>query len=67
MHHRARYDRYPLMALLLAPDPETDTEDLALCQEIWSRTARNMKSPLTFTATIDRAPEEVAHVLAAVA
>ena len=67
IHHRARYDCYPLMALLLAPDPETDAEDLAICQEIWSRTARNMKSRLALTVTIDRSPEEVVHDLAAVA
>ncbi len=44
MHHRARYGRYPLMALIVGPDPATDAEDLALTEQMWARTARNMKS-----------------------
>jgi len=67
MHHRARYERYPLMGLLLAPGPDTDTEDLAITEQMWARMARNMKSRLTFTAVADRAPEEVADELPAVA
>jgi len=67
MHHRARYARYPLMALLLAPGPGADAEDLVITQQIWARTARNMKSRLAFTAIADRAPEEVADDLVAAA
>jgi multimeric flavodoxin WrbA len=67
MHHRARYERYPLVALLLGSGPDTDAEDLSITEHMWSRMARNMKSRLTFTLLADRAPEEVAHELAAVA
>ena len=67
MHHRARYTRYPLMALLLSPSPDTDAEDLSITEHLWARMARNMKSRLTFTAVADRAPEEVVDELAAAA
>jgi multimeric flavodoxin WrbA len=67
MHHRARYERYPLMALILAPGPDTDAEDLMITEKMWSRMARNMKSRLVFSALADRKPEEVAHDLAAAA
>ena len=67
MHHRARYNRYPLMGLLLGPGPDTHDEDIAITERMWSRMARNMKSRLVFTAVADRVPEEVAHDLAAAA
>jgi hypothetical protein len=67
MHHRARYDRYPTMALLLSAGPDTDAEDLEITEGMWARMARNMKSRLVFTAVADRTAEEVADGLAAVA
>jgi len=67
MHHRARYQHYPLLALLLGPDAATDAEDLSITERMWARMARNIKSRLAFTAVADRSPEEVAHELAAVA
>jgi len=67
MHHRARYERYPLMALLLSAADDTDAEDLEITERMWSRMARNMKSRLVFTAVTDRAAEEVADELTAVA
>jgi multimeric flavodoxin WrbA len=67
MHHRARYDHYPRIGLLLSPGADTDAEDLQITECMWSRTARNMKSRLVFTAVADRTAEEVADGLAAVA
>ena len=67
MHHRARYGRYPRLALLLALGPDTDAEDLSITEDLWARMARNMKSRLVYTVVADRAPEEVAHELAAAA
>jgi multimeric flavodoxin WrbA len=67
MHHRARYDRYPEFALLLDAGPDTDAEDIEITTEIWSRTARNLKSRLVFCAVADRPAKEVADELAAVA
>jgi len=61
IHHRPRYERYPKMGLLLEVSPDTDTEDLALIEELYRRLTLNMKCPLAFTRlTIDPLPE-VAH------
>ena len=67
LHHRPRYAATPRLALLLAPGPDCDAEDLDITQAIWTRTARNLKFHLTLTAVADRPAEEVAHALAAVA
>ena len=67
IHHRPRYAAYPKLALLLASGPDSDPEDLEICNAIWARTARNLKCPMTFTAVSDRPAEEVAHALVAAA
>ncbi|MDA3936978.1 MAG: NAD(P)H-dependent oxidoreductase [Actinomycetota bacterium] len=67
MHHRPRYEHYSLMGLLLGAGPDTDTEDIAITQKMWSRTARNLKTRLAFTSVADRPAKEVAHELATVA
>lgn len=64
IHHRARYAHYPVFALLLGPDADTDAEDLEITTAMWGRMARNMKSRLACTAVATRAAEEVAHELA---
>lgn len=67
MHHRARYARYPAMALLLDAGPGADAEDVELTRTIWARTARNLKSRLVQVAVAGRTPEEVADGLLAAA
>jgi multimeric flavodoxin WrbA len=67
IHHRARYAHYPVFALLLNPDADTDTEDLEITTTMWGRMARNMKSHLAFAAVATRTAEEIAHELALVA
>lgn len=67
MHHRPRYARYPKMGLLLGADSDADAVDLELTTHMWSRTARNLKSQLAFTAVTDRPAKEVARELATVA
>jgi len=67
MHHQARYERYPDLALLLDVGPDSDAEDVEITTAIWTRTARNMKSRLAFAAVADRPAKEVADELAPVA
>lgn len=67
VHHRARYAHYPLFALLLGADGDTDAEDIEITTTMWRRMARNMKSRLVFAAVANRAAEEVADELALVA
>jgi len=67
MHHRARYERYPRFGLVLAVGPATDSEDIEITRAIWSRTARNFKSDLAFTAITTTPAEEAADEFASVA
>ena len=67
IHHRTRYAHYPVFALLLAVGANSDTDDIAITQEIWGRMARNMKSRLAWSAVAERTAEEVADELALVA
>jgi multimeric flavodoxin WrbA len=60
MHHAARYDRYPRMALLLETEVDTDDEDMAIISDIYARDALNLKSSLAFTRLVSDPVEEVA-------
>jgi multimeric flavodoxin WrbA len=62
-HHAARYPHYPLAGLLIAPEADTDTEDRKLVENMFSRTALNMKSRLTFSADTAQSPAEVATLI----
>jgi multimeric flavodoxin WrbA len=48
-HHLARYEKYPLMGLLLEKGPRTDDQDLQITADILSRTALNFKTQLAVT------------------
>ena len=48
-HHRARYDEYPLMGLLLEKPSDADNADVQIIADIFSRTALNFKTQLAFT------------------
>lgn len=67
MHHRPRYESYPVMGLLLGAGPDTDAEDIEITTELWTRTARNMKTHLGFAAIADRPAVEVSHEVVAAA
>jgi multimeric flavodoxin WrbA len=67
VHHRARYAHYPKFGLLIGAGNESDAEDIEITTAMWSRTARNMKSKLIFTAVANRTVEEVADEIALVA
>ena len=58
-HHRSRYERYPVLALLLEPEHDTDEEDLSIVSGIYQRLALNFKSRLAFTHTTETAVQEV--------
>ena len=67
MHHRSRYAKYPLFGLLLGVGIDSDAEDYEITTAMWSRTARNLKSCMAFTALSNRSAEEVADEIALVA
>jgi multimeric flavodoxin WrbA len=51
VHHRARYERYPRMGLLLQEEADTTAEEVRIVGEVFSRIALNMKSRLDFALT----------------
>lgn len=58
-HHRPRYQRYPLLGLLVEPEADTDADDLEILTDIFSRTALNLKSRLKFALTSNTPVEEI--------
>ena len=58
-HHRPRYEHYPRLGLLVAPEPDTDAADLEIIADVFSRTAINMKSRLEFVLTSDLPVETI--------
>ncbi len=58
-HHRARYDHYPRLGLLVQKEADTDPDDLRIITDIFSRTAVNMKSRLAFSMTTDQPVEQL--------
>jgi multimeric flavodoxin WrbA len=62
-HHRARYERYPQIALLTAPEENGAPEDLEITAAILARTALNMKSRLALVKTTEDDEKEVADEL----
>jgi len=63
-HHRPRYDRYPRLGLLIEPEADTDSLDLEIISDIFSRTAINFKSRLEFSLTNDTPIEEITRLIA---
>ncbi len=63
-HHHKRYERYPRLGMVLAPEadasPEDLASDLAVAERIYRRTALNLKSSLAFAETTQTAPETLA-------
>jgi multimeric flavodoxin WrbA len=61
VHHLARYDKYPLMALLLEKGKEVDEEDIEIISDIYRRDAINLKTSFGFTRFTSDPIEEVAN------
>ncbi len=65
-HHVPRYDKYPLISLLVQPDGKTDTEDIEIISEIYRRDAINFKTSFLFTQTTVNPVEEVVDAITCV-
>jgi multimeric flavodoxin WrbA len=61
VHHIARYDKYPLMALLLEKGEDVDEEDIKIISDIYRRDAINFKTSFCFTKSTSDPLEEVAN------
>ena len=61
VHHLSRYDKYPLMGLLLEKGKDTDEEDVEIISDIYRREAINFKASFCFTRLTSEPVEEVAN------
>ncbi|MBI9046971.1 MAG: flavodoxin family protein [Anaerolineaceae bacterium] len=62
-HHRPRYDKYPKIALLIEKESNTDDEDLNILKNIFSRTALNFKSQLSFMESTEIPAEKISTLI----
>ena len=60
-HHSSRYEKYPLMGLLLEKGEDNDEEDIKIISDIYRRNAINLKTSFCFTKLTDDSIEEVAN------
>ena len=60
-HHLSRYDKYPVMGLLLEKGKETDEEDIKIVSDIYRRDAINFKTSFCFIKLTSDPVEEVAN------
>jgi hypothetical protein len=59
IHHLPRYKKYPLFGILVQPEKESCEETLAILTQLFSRTARNIKSKLTISMTTAEPVEKI--------
>jgi len=59
-HHQGRYEKYPLLGLVLEKTPGTDEEDIRIISDIFSRNALNMRSQLCFVKLTSSPVQELA-------
>jgi len=63
VHHKKRYDKYPVISFLLEKESFTDAEDIAIITGIFQREAINVRSFLGFVRFIDTPVQEVLHAI----
>jgi multimeric flavodoxin WrbA len=63
VHHKKRYDHYPIISFLLEKESFTDAEDIAIATGIFQREAINVRSSLGFVQFIETPVEEVLHAI----
>jgi multimeric flavodoxin WrbA len=63
VHHKKRYDAYPVISFMLEKEPSTDDEDMAIISDIFRREAINVRSSLGFVHFTETPAEEVDYAL----
>ena len=63
VHHKKRYDKYPIISFLLEKESFTDAEDISIATGIFQREAINVRSSLGFVQFIETPVEEVLHAI----
>ena len=65
-HHRKRYDRYPLLGLILERDVDTDDEDVRIINRWFRRFSLNFRTRVLLTTGIEKTPVEVLDAIGSV-
>ena len=63
VHHKKRYDRYPVISLILEKEADTDEEDIDILKDIFRRQAINMWSSVGFIHFTESPIEEIIHAI----
>lgn len=63
IHHKKRYDKYPVISFLLEKEACTDDEDIAIATDIFRRQAINVRTSLGFVSFTQSPVEEVLHAI----
>jgi multimeric flavodoxin WrbA len=63
VHHKKRYDRYPIISFLLEKEAATDDEDIAIAMDIFHRQAINVRAQLGFVHFTETPVEETIHAI----
>lgn len=63
VHHKKRYDKYPLLSFLLEKEATTDEEDIAIATDIFRREAINVWTHLGFVHFTETPVEEIIHAI----
>ncbi len=64
-HHEKRYEQYPKIGLIYAPDEQTDHEDLDIIHNIYRRFALNFKTEFKIFRSIEEPLETLTHEIVA--
>jgi multimeric flavodoxin WrbA len=63
IHHKKRYEKYPVISFLLEKETGTDDEDIAIATDIFGRQAINVRTKLGFVRLTQSPVEEVLHAI----
>lgn len=63
LRHKARYESYPKIGLLLGQTPESDKDDIKIITDIYRRIASFLHTTLVFTRTSADGMKEVVNAI----
>ena len=63
VHHKKRYDKYPVISFLLEKEASTDEEDITIASDIFRRQAINVRASVGFIHFTETPVQEVIHAI----
>jgi multimeric flavodoxin WrbA len=63
LHHIKRYEKYPLIGLLLEKTPGTDDEDIEITVDLFKRFSINFKTEFVLDALMSQSAQEVSDAI----